>query len=376
MPVAISANGMTTYRGDAPSTEVWAGTTQGIEVLHRDGLGATWRRGARLLDGVHVGSIYVEPVRGGIFVGGHYESGMWRSLDGGTTWDDVTNGFATRHIYTVTSTVEDGQPSLYAGIEPAALYRSRDYGQTWVERPALRDVPGRDHWTFPAPPHDAHLKSIVFDPSDNRRVIGCVEQGGLYVSEDAGESWCYVENWEVPDTDRRVYKDCHRVLFHPSNPDGMYLIGGDGIHYTPDRLRTWEHFDTRTLGVAYPDHIVMHPDDDKLMWIAGTATNPNMWRDNKDADSKAMRSHDGGRTWELTLNGWPEHMRAAVEGTSLHVSPQAISIFTGNTDGEIWVSDDAGDSWYLAAAGLPPISKGRHYRNLLQNLTSPDLATA
>ncbi len=364
MPVCLSPNGMTTYRSDTAATDLFVATAEGIEVLKRDGLSAPWRNAERRLDGVHVSSLCVEPVRRGIFAGGHYEGGLWRSLDNGASWQEITNGLTTRHVYTVTSAREDGRPVLYCGTEPARLFRSDDYGDSWTELPALRTVPGHEKWSFPAPPHVGHLKHIGIDPVNPRRIIACIEQGGLYVSEDAGQSWTSVTNWIRPNTEAMVYNDCHRVLFEPSNPNGLYLIGGDGIHYTPDRMQSWEHFDTRSLGVAYPDHIVVDRHDDRRMWIAGTVSNPNVWRTSKDANSRAMRSTDGGRTWELTPNGWPAHMRAAVEAQSLHASPEAISLFAGNTDGEVWSSDDAGATWRLISGNLPPISKVGHYRNL------------
>jgi hypothetical protein len=85
MTVAVSPNGRTSYVGEGPPKRLLVATIDGIAVLERDGAGGDWRRTGTALEGLHISSILVEPVRGGIFAGVHGE-GLYRSLDGGATW--------------------------------------------------------------------------------------------------------------------------------------------------------------------------------------------------------------------------------------------------------------------------------------------------
>ena len=91
--------------------------------------------------------------------------------------------------------------------EPAHLYRSHDLGGTWEELPALRRVDVHDKWSFPAPPHLAHVKHIAFDPRDSQRMFVCIEQGALLRSDDGGESFR-----ELQFQDRAWQWFCHNSL--------------------------------------------------------------------------------------------------------------------------------------------------------------------
>lgn len=169
----------------------------------------------------------LEPQRNGLFAGVH-GAGLYASMDGGETWELKTRGLTQQHVYTLASLERNGDIVLYAGTEPAHLFQSLDYGETWQELPALRTVPDADQWRFPAPPHLGHVKHIVFDPRDNRVMFACIEQGALLKSKDAGQCWHELSGFYKPEVDQ-VYKDVHRLVMRPSNPDQMYFTGGEGL---------------------------------------------------------------------------------------------------------------------------------------------------
>src|SRR5919202_5957989 len=111
---AISPNGGSTYAGEAPPTRLLVATIDGIAVLERDGAGGEWRRSGSTLGGLHISSILVEPVRGGIFAGVH-GSGLYRSLDGGVTWELKTDGLSDTHVFTLAAVERGDDVALYAG---------------------------------------------------------------------------------------------------------------------------------------------------------------------------------------------------------------------------------------------------------------------
>src|SRR5690242_8024302 len=114
MVVAVSPNGRSTYAGEAPPTRLLVATIDGIAVLERDGAGGEWRRDATALGGLHISSILVEPTRGGIFAGVH-GSGLYRSLDGGASWDTAMMGITESHVFTVAAVERGSGVELYAG---------------------------------------------------------------------------------------------------------------------------------------------------------------------------------------------------------------------------------------------------------------------
>jgi photosystem II stability/assembly factor-like uncharacterized protein len=361
MAVAISPNGGTTYAGDAPPTQALVATIDGIAVLERDGPGGAWRHAGTRLGGLHISSILVEPVRGGIFAGVH-GSGLYRSLDAGATWELKTRGITDAHVFTVAAAERGGNVVLYAGTEPVHLYRSTDYGDTWEELPALPEMRA-DCWTFPAPPHAAHTKHITFDPADPDTLFVSVEQGGLFKSTDGGQTWRELESYAKP-TDR-AYKDVHRCLLRPSDPNVLYITGGMGFYRSDDGGETWQQFTDRTSRIAYPDALLFSPDDDSTLFMAGSAGSPGRWPQTHDADAAIMRSRDGGRTFEMLTEGLPEHLRGNVEAMSVYTWPDGFALFAATTDGDVFASETGGDTWAQIASGLAPISKVGHYHNLV-----------
>jgi hypothetical protein len=161
MLACLSPNGMNRYDGAIAPDRLLVATSSGVTKLARESSGA-WRKAGTALAGLHATTLTTLPGRPGIFVGTHGD-GVLFSEDG-ARWEERNSGLAFKKVYTVASVAEAGGIALYAGTQPAALFKSRDLGQSWGELPALRQVPGTEYWTFPEPPHIAPTKMMVFDP--------------------------------------------------------------------------------------------------------------------------------------------------------------------------------------------------------------------
>src|SRR5690349_5260145 len=156
MFICLSPGGQMTTQGDARRDTLLVGTVDGISSFARSG--ASWRQNGHFLPGEHVSAIIFEP-----------ES-----------------------------------RTLFAGTFGAALYASTDLGKSWERRDrGLRDVPGVEQWTFPGPPHQAHVKSLAFDPKRAETIYAAVEVGGFLKSEDGGKTWQTADG---------LNPDAHRVL--------------------------------------------------------------------------------------------------------------------------------------------------------------------
>lgn len=360
MLVAVSPNGGSTYAGEAPPTRLLLATIDGVASLERGDGADIWQRGPVMLGGLHISSILVEPAHGGLFAGVHGD-GLYRSLDGGATWELKTAGLTAAHVFTVAAVERDGQVVLYAGTEPVHLYRSTDYGETWEELPALPEMRA-DYWKFPAPPHEAHTKHIAFHPADPDTFFVSVEQGGLFKTVDGGQSWVELDAYAKPED--RAYKDVHRCLLHPADPDVLYITSGTGFYRSPDGGQSWEHLTDRTYRVAYPDALLFSPLDDSELFMAGSAGSPGRWQETHHAKAAIMRSRDGGRTFALLSDGLPADWRANVEALSVYRWGDRFALFAATTDGDVYTTEDGGDTWSQIASGLAPISKVGHYRPL------------
>ena len=213
MLACLSPNGMNRYDGASAPDRLLVATSSGVTTLARESSGA-WRKAGTALAGLHATTLTTLPGRPGIFVGTHGD-GVLFSEDG-ARWEERNSGLAFKNVYTVASVAEAGGIALYAGTQPAALFKSRDLGQSWSELPALHQVPGTEYWTFPEPPSIAHTKMMVFDPRTPQRIYAAIEQGALLKTEDGGQSWRELADYSKPDDG--AYRDVHQVLLLPSRP--------------------------------------------------------------------------------------------------------------------------------------------------------------
>lgn len=360
MNACMSPNGRNTYKGAEPITRLLVGTLDGIAILERDGAGASWRQAGKALEGKHISSILLEPKRGGIFAGVH-DGSLYFSNDGGKTWSQRSKGINIDHVFSLGCQETNGQITLLAGTEPPHLFRSADYGESWQEVESARQVPGTEKWTFPAPPHTGHFKTYAFDSRDPNLVYAGVEQGAFLKSADGGRTWQEMAGYSKADDE--VYRDVHQILLRPSNQDEVFMTGGCGLYRSPDQGQSWEHLTDRNFRIGYPDQLQFHPDDDRTMFMSGSAINPGRWRQSHDAEATVMRTRDGGKTWEAAGKGLPEHMRPNIEAMTLASWPNGFGLFIGDTDGDVYASEDGAQTW-TKIASLAPISKGGHYHPL------------
>jgi photosystem II stability/assembly factor-like uncharacterized protein len=295
-----------------------------------------------------------------LFAGAHGRGGLWASRDAGQSWLPRMEGIEHRHIYTLAVQYRGDSTVLFAGTEPSALYRSDDLGLSWRDLSALRDVPGTEQWTFPPPPHLAHVKHIAFHAAEPETLYVCIEQGALLKSRDDGRTWC--EETGYASEDDLFPNDNHRVLIKPSAPQELFMCGGEGLYFSSDAGTSWLHLTTREDRVGYPDAMFMDPRDERVLYMAGPRFPPRRWAEARVADPTILRSVDGGYSWEEMREGLPSPIVGNIEAMGLYHWGNDVMLVAGTATGEAFVCDDAGEPWNLAAEGLPPISKGGHYR--------------
>ncbi len=356
----LSPNGQNTSHGDGPATRLVVATVEGVATLRREGAKAPWRIAGRSLADRHVGALLFEPVSGKLFASAHADGGLWVSDDGkGADWRPLTNGIDRPHVYTVAARRIGDRVTLFAGTEPAALYRSDDFGESWTETTSLRDVPGTEKWTFPPPPHLAHVKNIVFHPGQPETIYALVEQGALLKSVDDGESWVELSDYSRPDD--VVYRDTHRLIIGTNDHDLFYLATGAGLYRSADGGDGWDRLSGRDDRMGYPDFLFFDPDDDKVIYMAGAHFDPGKWFANPVADSLVMRSADQGRSWTELDQGLPKPVASAFEAMTLHHWDGGMMLIIGTATGEIYTSENDGASWQCIVDALAAVSKDHHH---------------
>jgi photosystem II stability/assembly factor-like uncharacterized protein len=310
MDVCLSPGGKTSYVTSHPVDALLVATIDGICVLRRNGAGNAWSVEGRELAGVHVGSLL--PLQSGQRFAGAHSGGLFRSEGESAPWVRAMNGIASEHaqVYHLAAQQRRSGVVLWAGTEPAALYRSDDLGATWTELPSIRDVPDTDKWTFPPPPHIAHVKNIAFHPTDEATLYLCIEQGALLKSTDDGATWHELSSYSR--VDDIAYRDMHRIAIAPLHPDILFMTSGEGVYRSTDAGSTWTHLTRKRDRLGYPDQLFIDPRDEQTIYVAGAANAPPNWRAKRDGNPGILKSSDGGHTWRELVNGLPK----SIGGTS------------------------------------------------------------
>ncbi len=356
MLACLSPNGQNRFAGSEPPTRLVVATETGVSILERTAPGAAWRLAATALPQSHTTTLASLPGRPGILVGTHGD-GVFFSADGGATWEPRNDGLAIKDVYSVAAVERKDGLVVYAGTQPAHLFESRDLGRRWTELPALRQVPGTEHWTFPAPPRIAHTKMMVFDPKNPERFYAAIEQGAFLKTEDGGRSFREYAGYSREDD--RAYRDIHQIMVVPSRPETVYMTTGVGLYRSDDGGENWRRLTGPEFRLAYPDHIVLSPDE-RTLFMTGAREDPGVWRRTQVAATAIMRSRDGGAHWEELRQGFSVLPRANIEAMTLASYPGGFSLFVGDTDGAVHASEDGGDTWTRIADAIGPVTKGDH----------------
>lgn len=356
----LSPNGDSLTRGNGPATRLLVATLEGVAELGRDTPQAPWHLAGRSLAHRHIGSLVYEAGSGKLFAGAHADGGLWVSDDGqGQAWRQLTDGLDRPHIYCVAARRQGGKTALFAGTSPAGLYRSDDLGESWVEVTSIFDVRDTDKWTFPPPPHIPHVKNVVFHPTEPDTVFALVEQGAFLRSTDDGKTWTDLTAYSEPDD--VAYRDVHRLLIDPDDPDRFFLATGEGLYRSRDGGKTFDHLTHRGERMGYPDFLFFDPDDRDIVYMAGSYLNPAVWFKDGRADSCVMRSVDDGATWEEIGEGLPDPFIGAIEAMSIHHWDGGMMLVIGTATGEVFATENHGASWTCLSDAVTPVSKDDHH---------------
>ncbi|MCF7858354.1 MAG: T9SS type A sorting domain-containing protein [Candidatus Cloacimonetes bacterium] len=355
---------------------------------------------------------------------GGFSSGIYKSVDGGDSWEELTNGLPMHDgVGRIGLAIAKTDPDiLYAfydqesvgGYSYLGIFKTSDGGENWTQTndtnlydinssfgwyfgqirvdPANEDrvfalgvalcrtENGGDSWQIIADygnSNEIHVDhhAMIIDEQTGRIVEG--NDGGLYTSDDYGESWDKLDN--IPLTQfyaiEKDYLNPSRLYGGTQDnstirtmtgalDDWEIILGGDGFYTKVDHTNSniifaeyqWGNLHRSTNGGLWFDYIAGDMSEDRKNWSSPLAMHPIDPSILYFGTYRVWKTNNSGNNW-LAMSG---DMSDGDAGTAYHtlttiaINPNFPSIvITGTDDGNVHVSDNDGETWTDVSAGLP-----------------------
>lgn len=352
-------------------------TRKGLFVLEADG--ADWRIARTCFLGDHVNLAMADPRDGSWYVAldlGHFGCKLQRSTDHGVSWRECA---VPAYPEGAMANVGDGKPSqpatlklvwalapggpseagrLWAGTIPGGLFRSDDQGGSWQLVRSLWEHVERGDW-FGGGYDWPGIHSVCVDPRDPRCVRIAVSTGGVWRSDDAGDTWRQTADGmraEYMPPDRAFdpgVQDVHRMVQCAGQPRAFWAQHHNGIFRSTADGGDWQEIPEAGPAV-FGFAVAVHPADPDTAWFVPATKDEKRYP--VGGELVVTRTRDGGRSFDVLRAGLPaEPAYDLVYRHSLAIDDSGDRLAFGSTTGGLWTTADQGDTWRMLPARLPPV---------------------
>ena len=354
------------------------GTKKGAFVLTSDGIRKKWE-----ITGPHFAGFEMYHLKGSPLdpdriwasqTSSWFGQQIQRSNDGGKTWEPVGNKFVyegetgthqwydgTQHPWEF-ARIWHLEPSLtdletvYAGAEDAALFVSKDGGLNWEELPAMRNHPTGPKWAPGAGGMGLH--TILQAPDNPNRLYIAISAAGAFRTDDGGKSWTAInrglKSEYIPDPDAEAGHCVHRIAFHPSRPEVLYMQKHWDVMRSDNAGDLWTEV-SGNLPTDFGFPIDVHAHEPETIYVVPIKSDSEHFP--PDGKLRVYRSRTGGNEWEPLTKGLPQQdcyvnvLRDAMSVDQL----DECGIYFGTTGGQVYASPDGGNSWEAIVHDLPAV---------------------
>ena len=359
------------------SDQVLVSTRKGLFVL--EGTNGTCRIAMTAFLGHNIALALADPRDGSWYAAldlGHFGAKLQRSTDRGRTWSECAVPAYATDDTVITGDGKPPQPAtlkliwsleagaasqpgrLWAGTIPGGLFRSDDFGASWHLVNSLWQRPARGEWFgggFDAP----GIHSICVDPRDPDCIRVAVSTGGVWRSDDAGQTWAQTANGMfaayMPE-DRKLdpnVQDVHRMVQCRAAPDALWAQHHNGVFRSIKGGGDWQEVPNVSPSV-FGFAVAVHPRDPDCAWFVPAIKDER--RIPVDGRVVVARTRDGGKNFEVLREGLPQHdAYDLVYRHALAIDASGNRLAFGSTTGGLWISEDQGDHWQALPARLPPV---------------------
>jgi photosystem II stability/assembly factor-like uncharacterized protein len=291
---------------------------------------------------------------------------VWYTDDPAAEWEQA-DGLALpdggdeklERIWVIAAGEEEG--ALYCGGGPGCLFRSGDGGATWELNRGLWDHPTRPDWTPGG--GGLCLHTIVPWPGDPARLMVAVSAVGVWLTDDGGATWRHSNTGIVPEYLPEEARDVpaqhcvHHVRRAARRPERLFMQFHGGVYRSDDAGETWlDVGDGTDLPSDFGFPIVTDPADPDSAFVI-----PLVGAEDRTTPGGSVRvweTRDAGTTWAPRGNGLPDSdawLTVLREAFDTAGEGPSLELYFGATSGDLYGSADAGASWRRIADHLPPV---------------------
>jgi len=250
----------------------------------------------------------------------------------------------------------DNPDHVYAGVEDAALFVSRDGGKSWSELSGLRKHDTGPKWQPGA--GGMCLHTILLDPTNPKRISVAISAAGAFRSDDGGDSWKPINHGlhsqHIPDPTAEVGHCVHRVAMHPSRPNTLFMQKHWDVMRSDNAGDSWTEV-SGNLPSDFGFPIDVHAHEPETIYVVPIKSDSEHYP--PSGRLRVYRSRTGGNEWQALTKGLPQRncyvnvLRDAMSIDSL----EPCGVYFGTTGGQVYASADAGDRWKPIVRDLPAV---------------------
>lgn len=306
---------------------------------------------------------------------GHFGTKLWRR-EGGGDWREIgvptfppqpEDAADDPHPWTLGKiwALEPGGKGdrLWAGTMPGGLFRSDDGGDSWSLIEALWTMPERRQWWGVAGGEQPGIHSVLVHPEVPADIRVGVSVAGLWASTDEGATWniinqgMYNEYMPPGQQGDPIAQDIHRLARCRAHPEVMWCQHHNGVFRSEDSGANWREV-TAIRPSKFGFAVAAHPTDPDTAWVVPAIKDEK--RIPVDGKVVVARTRDGGESFDVLSHGLPQrHAYDLVYRHALATDGEGRRLVFGSTSGGLWISEDAGDSWHTPEMRLPPVNVTR-----------------
>ena len=266
------------------------------------------------------------------------------------------SGASLKNIWQICPGRRDEPNVLYCGVEPAALFESRDGGETWSLVRGLFDHPHRPRWV----PGNGGLclHTILPHPTQNERMRIAISAAGVYGTDDGGSTW-RAQNRGIrvvyqPEKYPEFGQCIHKMVMHPARPERFFVQSHWGLYRSDDGAESWKDI-ANGVPSDFGFAMAMHPHNPDCVYIIPVESDE--FRCTIDGRLRVYRTRNAGASWEPLMRGLPQKRAyETVLRDSMTVdSLDPAGVYFGTRSGQLYGSSDEGKNWKRILEGLPSI---------------------